>query len=665
MDTAASLAGTGAAFAVPPSFPLNRSQRRALASPTAARRNPVLRDKDLTDLAFAKLTERLASYGNVLTAAHREALYCVLGRFTHLSNGHKVGRWGYALPCGSGKTEAAKAWCWALWKLRKPYSVAISASKVEALCEIKRGLIALGVPESAIGLSHSYKHEAATVERCQRTGDQLPNGIASLPCTTDNEARPIVLLTHNKIRGQREGDRLPKFNGKARSLLIYDESLLISDTWTLSMLKLDQAKGWLEPLVKRQANVSSDLREALDYSTTCLGMLDVELEGQKTRAPQPLHLPSLDADSQERIILALKDLQVRPLRHLVSFSQSPMRAVATNSGGGYCWYELAIPHDLTSVCVLDASLVIRHLPKIGGRLMTDLAFNGDIKTNEKVEVAQLHWRSGRSAMEAAFEAKRENREVSKEVIEVVKTIPEDQAIIVWSFKHRPERRKSTDILSTLKDDLRASGVDLNATVVTPSGPRPRFVFLTWGNETSTNDYAYASNVIMAGVLHRDDIDLAANVLGQKDDLLGDYEDLHAIKKSEVAHCVYQALSRGSCRMIVNGEAMPMKAWIIHHDDTLETTIRAAMPGIRWTEWRPQFVKGAAERKTKKVADALVTYLGNLAPNVSSISTKALKPLVATDATEKVWRQAITVATEVASGWSKVGRSFCRINALPV
>jgi hypothetical protein len=118
-------------------------------------------------------------------------------------------------------------------------------------------------------------------------------------------------------------------------------------------------------------------------------------------------------------------------------------------------------------------------------------------------------------------------------------------------------------------------------------------------------------------------------------------------------------------MIVNGKAMPMKAWIIHHDGSLEETIRAAMTGIRWTEWQPQFVKGAAERKTKKVADALVTYLGNLASTVTSISTKALKPLVATDATEKVWRQAITVATEVALGWSKVGRSFCRINALPV
>jgi hypothetical protein len=47
---------------------------------------------------------------------------------------------------------------------------------------------------------------------------------------------------------------------------------------------------------------------------------------------------------------------------------------------------------------------------------------------------------------------------------------------------------------------------------------------------------------MAGILHRDDIDPAANVLGQKNNLLGDYEGLHAIKKTEVAHCVYQALS---------------------------------------------------------------------------------------------------------------------------
>src|SRR5690242_16026428 len=115
----------------------NRAMRRAVLAGKAEL--PVLQDRDLTDLAFAKLQERMAHYGNVLTDTHRKALYCVLGRFTHLANGFMPGRWGYALPCGAGKTEAAKAWCWALWKLGKPYSVAISAAKVEALCDLKRG----------------------------------------------------------------------------------------------------------------------------------------------------------------------------------------------------------------------------------------------------------------------------------------------------------------------------------------------------------------------------------------------------------------------------------------------------------------------------------------------------------------------------------------------
>src|SRR5579862_4393537 len=200
---------------------LNRHQRRALKSRRAGRTITVARDRDLTDLAFNTLTERLTGYGNVLTEQHREALYCVIGRFTHLCNGHMTGRWGYALPCGAGKTEAAKAWCWALWKLRKPYSVAISASKVEALCELKRGLIELGVPENAIGLIHSYTFDPKIVAECRDTGAQVPNGYASLPCTDDNESRQILLLTHNKLRGNRDGERLPKFNGKARSLLIY------------------------------------------------------------------------------------------------------------------------------------------------------------------------------------------------------------------------------------------------------------------------------------------------------------------------------------------------------------------------------------------------------------------------------------------------------------
>ena len=43
-------------------------------------------------------------------------------------------------------------------------SVAVAASKVEALCEMKRSLLEIGVPESKIGLIHSKRYDLAKVE---------------------------------------------------------------------------------------------------------------------------------------------------------------------------------------------------------------------------------------------------------------------------------------------------------------------------------------------------------------------------------------------------------------------------------------------------------------------------------------------------------------------
>src|SRR3546814_5322099 len=69
--------------------------------------------------------------------------------------------------------------------------------------------------------------------------------------------------------------------------------------------------------------------------------------------------------------------------------------------------------------------------------------------------------------------------------------------------------------------------------------KPRFVEATWGGETSTNEYGYCENVIMIGILHRNDHDLAAEIIGEQDDPLADLSDLYDIKKSEIAHSVYQ------------------------------------------------------------------------------------------------------------------------------
>lgn len=635
---------------------LNRAQRRFAASKKAGRKFTIVRDRDLTEAAFEKLEERLALYGNVLSEEHRKALMCVVTRFTHLANGHQTGRWGYALPCGAGKTEAAKAWCWALYTLRKPYSVAISASKVEALCELKRGLIELGVPEQAIGLEHTYTYDPSKLLE----NGQMQNGYASLPCTKNHDERQILLLTHNKLRGKSD-ERVAKYHGKARSLVIYDKSLLISDTWNLSMVALDQAKGVLEPVIKR-TEASADLRDAHSYVSTCIDLLDVELKAQSERKPQVVDLPRLATADCERMILALQDKRYSPLRHLITWAQSPMRAVATNSGGGYVWYQLAVPHDLKNVAVLDASLVIRLLPKIGGQLQTDEAFNGNVKRNGNVTVHQMLWRSGRRAMEAEFRReRREDRNVSKEIIEVVRTIPENEGVLLWSFKEKLWMgQKSINILDRLRDDLHAAGINTDATFVTPSGAvKPRFEYLTYGNETSTNDYVDYSNTILCGVLHRDDLDLAASVLGQKDDLLADHEDLAEIKRSEVAHVVYQAISRGPSRKIINGEAGAQNVWLIHLDDRLGDLLKVAMPGLVLREWQPQFLQGAATRKTKTLAETILDHLEATKP--AQVSTRALKGMLGLQRVPRMtFTDALTKLVTMTDKWRLDGRSLVAV-----
>src|SRR3546814_18084296 len=107
---------------------LSRQQRRALVRRIDKSKtfNPhlqrIFKDAALTDLAFDKLSKKLTGYGNSLSEQHREALYCILGRFTHLATDYKSGRWGFDLTCGAGKRAALTEWSWANGKLQNGYS---------------------------------------------------------------------------------------------------------------------------------------------------------------------------------------------------------------------------------------------------------------------------------------------------------------------------------------------------------------------------------------------------------------------------------------------------------------------------------------------------------------------------------------------------------------
>ena len=118
----------------------------------------------------------LARYENLLTHAHAEALARIVIRYCGLAARLETGRWVFDLDTGCGKTLSVVAWLTALLELKLPFSVAVAASQVEALCEIKRKLVEKGVSADDIGLKHSKRYKPENAEAARRGDPAVSNG---------------------------------------------------------------------------------------------------------------------------------------------------------------------------------------------------------------------------------------------------------------------------------------------------------------------------------------------------------------------------------------------------------------------------------------------------------------------------------------------------------
>lgn len=256
-------------------------------------------------------------------------------------------------------------------------------------------------------------------------------------------------------------------------------------------------------------------------------------------------------------------------------------------------------------------------------------------------------------MTKQFKLNQEDRAVSNEVIDVIKSISKNEGIILFTFKERD----GVDFKKTLEKDLRAAKVDVEASL--PDG-KPRFVFLTWGQETSISKFSYCRNVIFAGVLHRSYLDLAACMVGQEDNLLHPISnaDLKRVRMSEMAHCLYQAMCRGSARILKSGTASPMKVWLIHKDKKIRKLLNTVMPLLQWAKWNPRHLVG--QGKIMDVAEQIEEYLEKT--TLDKISTSQLKKALGLkEIPRQTWNHALAAALEELH-WILEGRSLVRVTA---
>jgi hypothetical protein len=339
----------------------------------------------------------------------------------------------------------------------------------------------------------------------------------------------------------------------------------------------------------------------------------------------------------------------------LEMSQQPLRVVQSLAGGdAFVTYDIVVPRELTRLVVLDASWPIRELEQLDTGILADASFGGRVKSYRNVKLRLLKIAAGRGAVEDSLSAQRaEDRLYVREVVNLVtNVIPENERVLI--FCHKQQTKRSLDIPGILREAFDAAGVS-----------RDRVAIETWGMETGLNDYSHVENVVLFGLLYRSQEDIAASIIGQSGDITKMFtqEDVQRIIRSECAHTAYQALSRGRCRVTVNGDAQPMRGWLIDRDNTLLSYLAYAMPDVDLSEsWDAQYVSPIAqERLAEKTADTIVAYMAGLSPDVRKISVKALRRALWTG--DNVKEDTLTRATDLAllqlPDWMRSGRSLVR------
>lgn len=181
------------------------------------------------------------------------------------------------------------------------------------------------------------------------------------------------------------------------------------------------------------------------------------------------------------------------------------------------------------------------------------------------------------------------------------------------------------------------GIDLGAKV----GCDPRILLRTWGQETSSNSFGDCKHVILAGVLRRGPLNLAASFAGESNDLMA-RRGIRELSLSEIAHCVLQAMHRGNCRRVdAEGQAGEMMLTIIDSEAGLREVIEPLLPGVNWIETKK--ASTGAPSRTQQVTDAIRNYLAAVPATTLRIAIRTLKEGVGSDLGRDAWRTALDAA----------------------
>lgn len=541
----------------------------------------------LTAAAFDLHRATLEADGTVLSQEHATALLKLMNTYSRFALDPKfTGRPCFGIPLGGGKSTSAACWIATAAKMGlfagpDAISVSIATAKVDDICRQKRRLIdALHVDAKLIGLQHSYNHAR---------GECLEPHTNGMPF-------PIMLCTHSRVRGKDGAKLFSHHEGKPRELMIFDEAFFPSSSLSVAAQSLYAGIGALDGhLWTRRGRVGAPA--AFTENTATLETMLAFLVQARLEIVNALHAaPSSGADvdtikdrhpGDDTIkewlgCLNQKGVMVPALRETVAgfleMCHEPLRVLVADGTQGLVTVRLEVDDALQRLVILDATSVIRDLPKMDPQSQT-MGSEYQFAKYPDLHIHHHEVPAGRDAMERSFVGlKNDAGKYALEVRDIV--LAEREADPKANILICTVKEKTVLIAKEIRQALASAGV--NVEEKTADG-KDRIAFLSYGQETGTNGLHHMTVVIAAGVMYRKSIDLAGQIKAARRDraALTDQHTLYKVQESEIAHQLAQLAGRSAIRVIQEGKAGACSFHFMYEDKPgmkIQSRLEQAFPG---------------------------------------------------------------------------------------
>lgn len=409
----------------------------------------------------------------------------------------------------------------------------------------------------------------------------------------DNDNARVLFTTHAMVEsrlgklkaGQTFAD-LKEFHyrGKARTIKIWDESMLPAQELTLSASDLSSLA---KPCDRKFPQIT---RDVIKWAGTL----------QELAHGDAITLPNLverwrEKEEDVKAFLSNQPTKIRETANtLFALAEKPCIIRKDGEKNTAMDYKDFLPKDFYPVIIFDASGRVRKTYKFWNECRKDLVL---LKTAPKsYKNLSIHvWETGGGKTSFGREGN-SFYTLIEGICDLINSKPKENFLVVT---HKP-------------DDWEKGGVPDIANLIEKGVKDPsRVKYLTWGNEKASNDYRDVPNVILAGTLflpdHVLEVRARASMGLRYNDKLSK-EDLRETELGEHMNIVLQAACRGSCRKSVDGDCAPMNLYVIASKASgIPKSLAEIFPGAEeYQQWNPK-----VREATGKAFDALSFIQGEV------------------------------------------------------